>query len=86
MPQHDVRAGGKWLGRVDLAFPAQRVAVEYDGREAHLRSDAFVRERRRQNALLAAGWIVLRYTAEDLRAAPQRIVEEVRQALRRAAA
>ena len=69
-----------------LAFPAARLAVEYDGREALLLGDAFMRERRRQNALLAAGWTVLRYTAEDLRFRPYEIVQEVRGASLRAAA
>jgi len=85
VPQHQVIEQGVWLARVDLAFPQHRLAVEYDGRAAHLQGDAFVRERRRQNLLLAAGWTVLRYTAEDLRCAPQRVVQEVREALQRAA-
>ncbi len=86
VPQHDVHdADGRWLARVDLAFPAARLAVEYDGRDAHLTGGAFVRERRRQNALLAAGWTVLRYTAADLRSQPYAVVAEVRRALARAA-
>lgn len=86
VPQHDVHdADGRWLARVDLAVPAARLAVEYDGRDAHLTGGAFVRERRRQNALLAAGWTVLRYTAADLRSQPYAVVAEVRRALARAA-
>ncbi len=50
VPQCDVYAGGVWLARVDLAFPHAKVAVEYDGREAHLLDNAFIRERRRQQA------------------------------------
>lgn len=86
VPQHDIHdATGRWLARVDLAFPDARVAVEYDGREVHLQGEAFVHERRRQNALLAAGWLVLRYTAADLRSRPQALVAEVRRAVARAA-
>lgn len=87
VPQFEVRdAAGRFLARVDLAFPESRVAIEYDGREVHERSDVFVRDRQRQNALLAAGWLVLRYTAQDLRLRPDAVVAEVLQAARRTAA
>lgn len=87
VPQYDVHtAHGVWLARVDLAFPAQKVAIEYDGRAVHELSDVFVRDRRRQNALVAAGWVVLRYTAEDLRLRPNDMVTEVIAALRATAA
>lgn len=83
--QHDVvGSGGRWLARVDLAFPVQRVAVEYDGRAVHERPDVFTRDRQRQNALVGAGWTVLRYTAADLRY-PPRVVAEVVACLSRAA-
>ena len=83
--QHDVvDPSGRWLARVDLAFPAHRVAVEYDGRAVHEREDVFARDRQRQNALVRAGWVVLRYTAADLRHL-HRVVAEVEACLRRAA-
>jgi very-short-patch-repair endonuclease len=68
VPQHDVHgADGRWIARVDLAIPALKIAIEYDGREVHERADVFVNDRRRQNALVAAGWTVLRFSAADLR-------------------
>jgi very-short-patch-repair endonuclease len=86
VPQHDVHDGtGRWVARVDLAFPEARLAVEYDGRAVHERGNVFARDRQRQNALIAAGWLVLRYTAEDLRWRPDAVVAEIAQALRRAA-
>ena len=85
-PQYSVYdSAGRWLARVDLAFPDQRVALEYDGRAAHQGELAFVRDRRRQNELVAAGWTVLRFTAEDLRHRRAEVVDAVRQALARAA-
>lgn len=82
VPQYDVRgADGRWLARVDLAFPDAKVAIEYDGRQIHLRDDVFTRDRQRQNALVAAGWVVLRYSAEDLRRRRHEIVAEVRRAV-----
>lgn len=80
--QHDVLdARGRFVGRVDLAWPALRVAVEYDGdhhrERAHFRQDVA-----RLNALRAAGWLVLRFTADDVLRHPARTVALVGQALR----
>ncbi|GHE08598.1 hypothetical protein GCM10011381_09690 [Klenkia taihuensis] len=60
-----VDAQGRFVARVDLAFPEQRVAVEYDG-WWHAERGQFARDRRRLNALQAAGWRVLHVTAADL--------------------
>ncbi len=81
VPQHEVFLGGRLVARVDLAFPAARVAVEYDGRAVHERADVFVRDRQRHNELVAAGWTVLRFTAEDLRWGAVRAVQVVHGAL-----
>lgn len=86
VPQYVVQdARGRFLGRVDLALPQHRIAIEYDGREVHSRREVFTRDRQRQNDLVAAGWTVLRFTADDLRH-PERIVAAVRAAIARAAA
>ncbi|TYB36379.1 DUF559 domain-containing protein [Micromonospora sp. AP08] len=80
--QHDVHdARGRFIARVDLAWPALRVAVEYDGdhhrERAHFRQDVA-----RLNALRAVGWLVLRFTADDVLRHPHATVALVRQALR----
>lgn len=66
VPQFTVRnQDGTFAGRVDLAFPAHRIAVEYDGLW-HAATGQFGRDRRRLNRLAAAGWVVLHVTARDL--------------------
>lgn len=85
VPQYEVRSGGRLVARVDLAFPAARVAVEYDGRVVHEREDVFRRDRRRQNDLVRAGWTVLRFAAADLRWGAAGAVAQVRAVLRSAA-
>ena len=86
MPQYVVvDAQGRFVARVDLALPDSRLALEHDGRAVHDRADAFVSDRRRQNALVAAGWTVLRFTAEDLRRGAAPAVAQVLGLLRRAA-
>lgn len=51
---------------VDFAWPKQRVIVELDTFETHGTSLAFERDRRRDRALQAAGWMVLRATEAQL--------------------
>ena len=53
------------IGAVDLGFEEQKVAVEYDGRW-HGSPFRAGRDRERLERLLAAGWIVVFVTAEDL--------------------
>ena len=67
VPQFEVYDRGRFLARVDLAFPHLKVAIEYDGRAVHEREDVFTRDRQRQNDLVRAGWLVLRFSAADLR-------------------
>jgi hypothetical protein len=73
-------ASGSFLARPDLRI--DRVLIEFDGR-IHRDADVFVNDLRRQNRLLGAGYIVLRYTAEDLYRRAQAIPLEVRAALLR---
>jgi very-short-patch-repair endonuclease len=82
VPQVEVRtAAGVRVGRVDLALPELRIAIEYDGRAVHERQDVFVHDRQRQNALVAEGWVVLRFTAADLRGDGSAVVATVRRAV-----
>lgn len=81
-----------WRGtyRVDLGWRARRVAVEFDGAVTYDERagggglDALMAEKRRHDALVEAGWTVLRATWPDL-ADPDVLVERARRALHRAA-
>jgi very-short-patch-repair endonuclease len=59
---HD--ASGRFLGRVDLYYPDRRLVIEYDGVNHRER---LVSDLQRQNALVNAGYHILRFTAADLR-------------------
>ncbi|MCE3551543.1 DUF559 domain-containing protein [Pseudonocardia sp. RS11V-5] len=74
---------GPWT--IDLAFPAERVAVEFDGWAWHVDAVRFQNDRDKQNALVAAGWTVLRPTWHDVHDRPDHVVAQIRAALRRAA-
>lgn len=77
--QTDLRDGtGRFLGRADLYYPASRLAIEFDGGQHR---ESLVADDRRQNALITAGYQVLRFTTADLRGRPQVITAQVRAAL-----
>jgi len=69
-------ASGGFLGRVDLYYPDRRLAIEYDGINHRDRLEA---DMRRQNAILNAGFHMLRFTAPDLRQRGS-VAAQVRQA------
>lgn len=71
---------GRW--RIDLAFPAARVAVEVDGWAWHQDAERFRADRTKQNALVRAGWLPLRFTWHDLTQRPHAVLDEIRAALR----
>ncbi len=64
--QYVIERNGAFLARVDLAWPQQRVAVEYDGLW-HAAEEQIHYDRRRLNKLLGADWLVLHVTAKRLR-------------------
>lgn len=79
--QHVVRhRDGRFLGRVDLAWPGHRVAVEFDG-DVHRERDVFVNDLRRQNGLVLADWTVLRFTSADVLGRPEAVVRLTRGAV-----
>jgi very-short-patch-repair endonuclease len=66
---------------LDLAFPERQVAIEVDGWAWHHDARSFQRDRQRQNALVLAGWTVLRFTWADLNHRPGQVIAEIRDAL-----
>ncbi len=69
-------------GRVDFAWPAQRVLVEVNGRRWHASALGVARDAERDRTALAAGWKPYRYWAEDFDTARQRRTgSEMRSAL-----
>jgi hypothetical protein len=75
-PIHDDE--GNPLGRPDLLYRVQRLAVEYDG-DNH--RDRLAADNRRQNRLIGAGFRLLRFTASDVYRFPDSVVMQVRHAL-----
>jgi very-short-patch-repair endonuclease len=66
--------------RVDVLFRRERLVLEVDGFGAH-GSQQFQSDRSRQNALVAAGYTVLRFTWWDLVDRPADVARQVRATL-----
>lgn len=79
VPQHEVWVDGRFIARVDLAWPDARVALEYEGAH-HFEEMQIVRDDARLARLTAAGWIVVRVSAVDLRNL-EAVVDKVADAL-----
>jgi very-short-patch-repair endonuclease len=74
---------GPWT--IDLAFPEAKLAIEVDGWAWHTDVERFRADRRKGNALVRAGWQVLRFTWHDLTNRPAYVIAEIRAALLAAA-
>jgi hypothetical protein len=79
--QFAVFDGGRFLARVDLAWPELKIAIEYDGlwhvgsaRQMHA-------DRERLNRLVGAGWIVLHVTSARLHNNFPSLATEIRTAI-----
>jgi very-short-patch-repair endonuclease len=73
--------GGRRVARVDFAWPSRRVVVEVDGYAFHSDRVRYRVDRRRQNSIELAGWLVLRFSWEDVLSRPDVVVASVRRAL-----
>ena len=62
----DIVVRGEWLARADIAWVAERVIVEYDG-SVHNSEQARRSDAARRNLLQDAGWLVIVFTARDLK-------------------
>jgi len=69
VPLHDDK--GHFIGRPDLYYPEQRLALEYDGA---IHRETMTADHRRQNRLINAGYRLLRFTAADVLSNPDSVV------------
>jgi very-short-patch-repair endonuclease len=76
-----VRSAGQ-VFYIDIAFKQVKLAIEIDGRLHETDEDLFESDRWRQNALVAEGWRVLRFTWAMLRDHPEVFVAAVLDAIR----
>ncbi len=82
LPQTNAKVEGY---EVDFLWPKERVVVEVDSWQFHGHRAAFERDRRKNLALQAAGYEVLRITATQLAREPFLVIAQIARALARAA-
>lgn len=70
---------GRWT--IDLAFPDARIAVEIDSWAWHTEIERFRNDRHKGNAIVRAGWTLLRFTWHDLTNRPGYVIAQIRAAL-----
>jgi very-short-patch-repair endonuclease len=84
--QYEIRdRDGRFVARVDLAYPTLMLAIEYDSLEHHVGKLALVRDSARRNALTELGFTVLTATVADIRDRGERLAASVRRIRERAA-
>jgi pyruvate/2-oxoglutarate dehydrogenase complex dihydrolipoamide dehydrogenase (E3) component len=76
---------GDHVAWLDMAYPAARAGVEFDG-EHHQNTLTFRADLARHNRLAALGWTVLRASAADVLRNPDRFAAQVRAVLHQRAA
>lgn len=65
--QHEIHdLDGRFVARVDFAYPDLKIAIEYDSYEHHTGKQAIVRDNDRRNILRRIRWHVVTFTAADL--------------------
>ena len=64
--QHEIRDRGRFVARVDAAYPELRIAIEFDSYEYHTGRLALVRDNDRRNHLLRIKWRTVTFTAADV--------------------
>lgn len=69
--QFRVFDGKRFVGRIDLAYPARRLAIEADGYANHSDRKAWERDRARGNDLECLGWTVIHVTWKQLTQQPE---------------
>jgi very-short-patch-repair endonuclease len=67
--------------KADFCWPALRLIVEFDGYQAHGHRYAFERDRRRDQAHIAAGYTVIRFTWRQVEQEPFRAVAVIATAI-----
>ncbi len=80
--QHEVWQGSAFIGRVDVAYPNAKIAIEYDSDEFHSGRASQLRDRGRRQRLIAAGWLPIDVGPADLRGSGTVTFAAIAQALR----
>lgn len=82
VPQVSLRDGARFLGRPDLVDERLGIILEADSFEWHGDRAALKVDARRYNSFAVSGWLVLRFTWEDVMFRPEEVALVLRAAVR----
>lgn len=71
VPQVRIHSNGRFVAQVDLADERLRIVIEADSFEFHGDRQLFDRDCRRYDELVADGWLVLRFSWEQVMTRPE---------------
>lgn len=79
LPEPQIEYPAPWNDRerIDIAWPESQLGLEWDSKAWHSRAENMSNDRRRDREAALAGWVILRYTWDDLTKRSTRIVDEV---------
>jgi hypothetical protein len=60
--QYEIRDGGFFVARVDMAYPQIKLGMEADSEKHHGSKDRFVHDRERRDQIEALGWSLMGFT------------------------
>jgi hypothetical protein len=72
-----LNVGGRWI-EADCVWRKHRLLAELDGQATHLTATAFVRDRARDRAVVAAGWRCIRITWRHFQHEPRALEADLR--------
>lgn len=82
--EHEIRSDGRFVARVDLAYPHAGVVIECDGFDFHSDRNAWEDDRRRLSRLAACGLRVVHVSARQMKEQAKAVIVNVRNALQAA--
>jgi hypothetical protein len=75
--QYPIRGTDGELWRVDFAWPAARLAAEYESIDWHAGRDAMLRDKRRLGTIQELGWTMIPIVIHDVRLEPDRLAKRI---------
>lgn len=79
--QFEIRDDGKFVARVDFAYPSHKLVIELDGFAHHSGRLSFEKDRERRNWLEVLDWRVINVTDRQMRYGQPTLIERLRKLL-----
>ena len=79
-PQFEVSARGRFVARLDFAYPELKLGIETHGYRWHGGYERWRADVRRENRLKRMGWVILVFTWDDVVGDASRVVAEITEA------